>query len=212
MITLDKFEIFKCQSCGFCCRRFICLYPSELQKARLYAQNFGIKIKFKPYRKFFDLKNQKIIVLIYLINHNPCPFLLDNKCLIYHDRFIVCRKYPISSWVELGKVFKFLGLKHEFYDIDFNCSFFQKFPSFKKILNFTPIQQILGTEYNAVLEDKKIWFDLQSQLNHLKKTEKIQIISKAKFQIEMSKNSELEMKKWEELPATQFFKKFTGVH
>ncbi|NVM56281.1 MAG: YkgJ family cysteine cluster protein [Candidatus Helarchaeota archaeon] len=204
---MNKTIQFECQRCGLCCQtKFLCLYPLELNKAKLYAKNFEIKLQFEPLRKILEEKHQKIIIFIYRLIQRPCPFFSDSRCLIQEKKFIACRKYPISNWIDLGKVFRFLGFNNEFYDVDDNCTFIKNHDVFKIALRNLPLSSILTKEYEAILEDKKIWLDLNHQFTLLKKEHKIKVINEQKL-----KKSNLEMyqeilNSWEQISAIEFLK------
>ncbi|MHA1650963.1 MAG: hypothetical protein ACTSYB_12280, partial [Candidatus Helarchaeota archaeon] len=70
-----------------------------------------------------------------MIKQRPCPFLsTENFCLINENKFIACRKYPIQSWIDLGKVFAKLGLTHEYYEIDLNCTSIKTQPALNEAI------------------------------------------------------------------------------
>ncbi|MHA1321906.1 MAG: YkgJ family cysteine cluster protein [Candidatus Helarchaeota archaeon] len=180
---------FQCQKCGNCCnRKFLCLYPFELKKAQKYAQKLKVNIPTEPLQKLFDIKNHKIIILIYRVTIRPCPFTINNQCAIHDNKFIACRKYPISEWVDLGNFFLKLGLSNEFYNVDESCTFIKTNSEFKESLKNCSLEKILPKEYQATQRDKRIWINLITRINKLRKTQKIGIVSEAKF-----KKSDLEM-------------------
>jgi len=204
--------VFECQMCGICCQtKFLCLYPFELNRANFYAQKLNIKLELEPLRAVLDEISQKIIVLIYRMKERPCPFFSDNTCLIHNHKFIACKKYPISQWIDLGSVFSFLGLNSEFYDVDDKCSFIKTHPKFKLALKTVPLSLLLPNEYQAVLRDKKVWIDLQNQLNILKKTHKIKIINENKLKKDDPDKYQEIMNFWEQEPA-DYFINFIKTH
>lgn len=197
--------MFECQMCGVCCQtKFLCLYPFELRRAEYCAHKLNIKLQTEPLRTILDEKSQKIIALIYRVTERPCPFYSNRKCLIQTQKFIACHKYPISQWIDLGKVFSFLGLKNEFYDIDDNCTYIKTHPKFKSFLRTLPLSSILPNEYQAVLEDKKIWITLQTQFTALRRTEKISTINEKKLQRDSPAKYQKILDSWEQVSADDF--------
>lgn len=197
--------IFKCQMCGVCCQtKFLCLYPFELKKAEYWAHKLNINLQTEPLRFILDEKTQKIVVLIYRVTERPCPFYSSKKCSIHTEKFIACHKYPISQWIDLGKVFSFLGLKNEFYDIDDKCTYIKTHPEFKILLKTLSLSAIFPNEYQAVLEDKKIWIALQNQFNDLRKRGKIRKISEKKLQRDSPEKYQLILDSWQKMPADDF--------
>jgi len=200
---------FECQQCGLCCQtKYLCLYPLELNLAKKYAQKLNKELKVEPLRKILDIQHQKIIVLIYRVIDRPCPFFSMNQCQIHQNKFIACRKYPISSWIDLGNAFKILGFNNEFYDVDNKCSFIQTHTAFKKLLTEFPLSSILFNEYQAVLEDKRIWMELDRKFTLLKKQGKITSINENKLKKNNLRQYEEIIKSWEQLSAIDFLNYF----
>jgi Fe-S-cluster containining protein len=197
--------MFKCQMCGVCCEtKFLCLYPFELKKADYWAHKLNIKLQTEPLRMILDEKSQKIVVLIYRVTDRPCPFYSNRKCSIHVEKFVACHKYPISQWIDLGKVFSFLGLKNEFYDVDDKCTYIKTHPEFKTLLRTRPLAAIFPNEYRAVLEDKKIWIALQNRFNALKRTGKIRKINEKKLLRDSPEKYRRILDLWEKVPADDF--------
>jgi Fe-S-cluster containining protein len=69
-----------CKSCqGLCCKRGnIMIFHDEYERL----------VKFKPAIPHSDYDLIKHI-------HGPCPFLENDRCTIYEERPITCRKYPL---------------------------------------------------------------------------------------------------------------------
>jgi Fe-S-cluster containining protein len=40
------------------------------------------------------LKDKKIMVFKWFMDHDDCPFLVDNSCAIYENRPSICRSFP----------------------------------------------------------------------------------------------------------------------
>jgi Fe-S-cluster containining protein len=84
---------------------FLYLYPFtrfgigiqsyEYEKAKDLARKYGIKLKMLPKKVVYDKKSKKIIVFDWFLDHKACPFLKGrNECLIYEERFELCRLFP----------------------------------------------------------------------------------------------------------------------
>jgi Fe-S-cluster containining protein len=71
------------------------LYEFEYKKLKKLAEDKGIKVKFSPFMILFDLNTDKCLVLDWFIDEKICPFLKDNKCIIYDERPLLCRRYPL---------------------------------------------------------------------------------------------------------------------
>ncbi len=200
---------FKCQQCGLCCQtKYLCLYPSELERAKLLAQKLDVEFQVEPLRRILEEKSKKIIVLIYRVTERPCPFFADNKCSIHDTKFVACHKYPISQWIDLGKIFGALGFNNEFYDVDEKCTFIKTHSNFKTALNTQPLSAILPDEYQAVHEDKKIWIELNNQFKILKKEQIIKAINESRLKKENPKEYQIILNSWEQISATDFLNNF----
>ncbi len=81
-----------CTDCGLCCRFFsdLTLYEKEVEEI---VKELGISLeKFKQkYVNSVDTSNDSTT---YSFNI-PCSFLHQNRCMIYHHRFLVCRTFPL---------------------------------------------------------------------------------------------------------------------
>jgi len=168
------------------------------------ALKLNIKLQTEPLRIILDEKSQKIVVLIYRVTERPCPFYSNKKCSIHTEKFVACHKYPISQWIDLGKVFSFLGLKNEFYDIDDKCTYIKTHSEFKTSLKTLPLSAIFPNEYQAVLEDKRIWIALQNQFNDFRRTKKIRKINEKKLQRDSPERYQQILDSWEKVPADDF--------
>lgn len=67
----------------------------EYQKFQALSAAKGIKIRLRPKKVIYDLKRKLTIVFDWLLPCTECPFLKEGKeCLIYEDRFDICRLFP----------------------------------------------------------------------------------------------------------------------
>ena len=81
---------FRCLRCGQCCTVGIgiALLPKDVRTIKGLSYKLGIARS-----KFRDLTYTKD-GLRYI--KYPCPFYKDNECIIYNDRPLACRVYPLS--------------------------------------------------------------------------------------------------------------------
>jgi Fe-S-cluster containining protein len=88
-------EKFICEGCGNCCKKFgpkgLPLFDFEKERALKIAKQLGLKLDIRP-TEIVDGKT-----VLYGMFSEPCPFLKDNKCSIYDERFLICRQFPIFS-------------------------------------------------------------------------------------------------------------------
>lgn len=73
------------------------LWGWEADKLKKRAEELQIDADIKPFRAVFDLNENKTIVISYFLDHDSCPFLRDNGCLVYEDRPLVCGQFPIQT-------------------------------------------------------------------------------------------------------------------
>ena len=110
--------------CGDCCRRFpsninaeeeaflrheiykkkgiIYLYPFrifgipfkpyELPRFKKMAEERGLTFDFKPLKVV--IQNKTPVIIDYFLDMDACPFLKDNKCTVYEQRFEICKAFP----------------------------------------------------------------------------------------------------------------------
>jgi Fe-S-cluster containining protein len=71
----------------------IALFKDEKNSLIKLAKERGVELNIKPLRGFLG-KDKKICVFKWFIDHNECPFLINNSCSIYESRPLVCRSFP----------------------------------------------------------------------------------------------------------------------
>ncbi|MFA5333896.1 MAG: YkgJ family cysteine cluster protein [Candidatus Nanoarchaeia archaeon] len=71
----------------------IALFREEKNSLLKFAKELGIRLKISPLRGFLG-KDKKICVFKWFMDHDECPFLLNNSCRIYNNRPLVCRSFP----------------------------------------------------------------------------------------------------------------------
>ena len=84
------------------------LFDFEAKRFKEWEKEVNIDAKITPSRALFDLNTEKSIIFTYYMDYDSCPFLKDNKCLIYKKkRAFVCRVFPFNKG-------PFLNTKEEF--------------------------------------------------------------------------------------------------
>ena len=96
--------MFKCQSCGLCCKGEanetffgIRLFDFEAKRIKDKAKELAVKASIVPSLIIGDNNSKKELVALYKFNHKDCPFLANNKCLVYEIRPLMCRAFPIIT-------------------------------------------------------------------------------------------------------------------
>ncbi len=70
---------------------------------RKLAKKLNIDLSIKPGLGIPDDLNHQNIIIFWRINHEVCPFLKDNNCLIYEYRPIICKYFPIKVEEKINK-------------------------------------------------------------------------------------------------------------
>ncbi len=69
------------------------LYGWELERIRECSDN---DFKYSPRTVIYDIKSDKMLALLWNIDHDDCPFLDDDKaCKVYDARMMHCRIFPL---------------------------------------------------------------------------------------------------------------------
>jgi len=195
-------KVFSCLQCGNCCKtKFLCLYPHELEKATKLAQQLNINLEFEPLLSRIDFKNKVILDLIYKLKIRPCPFYIENKCLIHDKRFIACKKYPYANWTKTPKLFvKLMKFPEYFYELDTKCSFISKFyPSKRNIPD-----HIFPLEYKALKMDMTVFQKIEDKLNELNDNSIIELKKEIKFKESFPEQYKNIQNNWEHIPFTNY--------
>lgn len=135
---MDKFI---CHGCAKCCKKFgpkgLPLFDFEVEKATKIANSRNIKLDIRPTEVFLDKKSGLKFAVLYGLFQEPCPFLKENKCSIYDERFMICQQFPVFSTASF-KFNKVQGIP-EFME----CSSFDTKKQFS---------QFLGNEFKSINE------------------------------------------------------------
>lgn len=66
--------------------------PDEVERFKEIAKKKNVVANFKPLKVI--IKDGKPVIIDYFLDADACPFLINNSCTIYEDRFSVCRAFP----------------------------------------------------------------------------------------------------------------------
>lgn len=100
---------FTCNSCGDCCSNFgdlgtLPLFNDEKKRLEELGKNLNISTEFIPENVMMDDITGAIFCGNWGMKGNPCPFLdKNNKCLIYKNRPLICKAFPIYKIVKSEK-------------------------------------------------------------------------------------------------------------
>jgi len=74
------------------------LFDFEAKRFKEWEKQVNINAKIMPSRVILDLNTNKSIIVTYYMDYDSCPFLKDNKCLIYDKkRSFICRLFPFNK-------------------------------------------------------------------------------------------------------------------
>ena len=113
------FKGFKCTHCSVCCRnitkgekkvtkdevgifytmdqrsRTVSLWRWEMDRLKQRADELGIPVTLRPLSFIVDTRNSRAIITLYYIDHEACPFLVDERCKVWSDRPFTCKIFPV---------------------------------------------------------------------------------------------------------------------
>jgi Fe-S-cluster containining protein len=72
----------------------------EVKRINDLSKEKGVNVKIKPLYSIFDVTNQVSLVYRWILEGKDCPFLKDNQCLIYNERPLRCRTYPLAVYFQ----------------------------------------------------------------------------------------------------------------
>ena len=73
------------------------LFDFEAKRFKEWQKDVKIDAKIKPSRVILDLESNRAIVVTYYMDYDACPFLKDNKCVLYDKyRAYICRMFPFN--------------------------------------------------------------------------------------------------------------------
>lgn len=85
------------------------LFDFEAKRFRKWEKEVNVNAKIMPSRAIFDLNSNTSIIFTYYMDYDNCPFLKENKCLIYNKkRAFICRLFPFNKgpFLKTGEEFK----------------------------------------------------------------------------------------------------------
>jgi len=85
------------------------LFDFEAKRFKEWEKETNINAKIMPSRVILDQNTNKSIIVTYYMDYDSCPFLNDNKCLIYSKkRAFICRFFPFNKgpFLKTGEDFK----------------------------------------------------------------------------------------------------------
>ena len=128
------------------------LFDFEAKRFKQWEKDVDIDAKIKPSRVILDLNTNKSIIFTYYMDYDSCPFLKDNKCLIYDKyRSFICRLFPFNKgpFLRTGDKFK-------------NEEMFGSCPSLKDILPnlekndkgilVKQLQEVFGSDFLNIIQ------------------------------------------------------------
>jgi len=101
-----KMKQFRCLRCGDCCAAkysgnnigHIPIYLDEIQNLIEKSKKFEKNIKIEPGFVYADNLNKQLIIATFEMSiKGKCEFY-DDGCIIYNDRPITCKAYPIMTF------------------------------------------------------------------------------------------------------------------
>jgi len=179
---------FQCERCGRCCNpsqfekdivHYIPLYLDEVDNIIQLARHNNLKIDLEPDLMYFDELNQQLIIVTYAlrIDNRGCPFY-HSGCMIYDQRPITCKAYPISIFRSNDNTG--IILKPE-------CSFVQKYGVSLKELDYYEMSDVFGNEFPFSREIQIRGNSITDQIIELEKFGKIRV--PVKLPVEMTEET-----------------------
>ena len=74
----------------------LALFEFEVEHLKQLAKEKNIVLKIAPLKGFLSSDGTPII-FNWMLDHDSCPFLENNRCLIYDDRPLVCQSFPLFT-------------------------------------------------------------------------------------------------------------------
>ena len=154
------------------------LLDFEAKRFKKWAQEVSIDPKIMPARVIFDLNSNKSIITAYYMDYKSCPFLMDNKCIIYNKkRAFICRFFPFnqSPFLKTGEK---LRIKDMFGDcpeikdiiptLNDKEQLYETFgEDFLNIVEYDYINEWINKTIIDLIKDKKIRPAMNYPYNHL---------------------------------------------
>jgi len=201
---------FECDCCGECCKKFqpnlsefselisdlngpeyyynvreiagLPLFEWEVKELNNESKKLGISLEIKPDKIVIDLLSNKKIVYSWKLLQEPCPFLKNNKCLVYDKRPLICKGYPLS--IKIDEVTDALSADK---DVSCKCAFW---PKDDPIINFYKyLYEVYDNCFIAAIKMKQIEKNYLDIFILLEKLGKIKLMKYEKQQPAFEKSS-----------------------
>ncbi len=79
-------------------RMTILLLDWEARQLDRMAEKMGIVFRYTPFMAAKDSRSDRVLVLVWNMDHDDCPFLDErSRCKVYDDRPLHCMSFPIST-------------------------------------------------------------------------------------------------------------------
>ncbi|MHC1591109.1 MAG: YkgJ family cysteine cluster protein [Candidatus Helarchaeales archaeon] len=137
--------------CGNCCQhpsdagesqRYIPVYLDEISVLEELARKHDVDLDLKEDVMYPDFLNKQLIVISHALKFsNTCPFYDPeiSGCIIYEQRPLTCKAYPVSIWREDG----FRTLMH----LENECHFIKAHHDDLLIKQFDELQEYFSEEF-----------------------------------------------------------------
>ena len=169
---------FKCLACGFCCthadkdfsaRRYIPIFYNEINHLNELAEKLDVYIEIIPDLMYPDSLNNVYIVTTYSLTFPDICGFFDKKigCLIYEDRPLTCKSYPLSLFREDGlrKMLK----------VETSCKFVGKNIDLTLNKDFNELKEFFPYEYEIALQILIKGKEILTKIVQLEKEKKINL-------------------------------------
>lgn len=109
---MEEEQKFVCKKCGTCCRLSetkeqggLAIDEWDIKRLLKLAKEKGKVLDINPVYGIYDSISKKRLVIQYGLYENGknCPFLENNKCLIYNERPLFCRAFPVALESPFGR-------------------------------------------------------------------------------------------------------------
>ena len=148
-------SIFNCLRCGSCCkhvdqdyaeRRYIPIFFDEINKLSKLAEEMELEINILPDLTYPDKLNNVCIITSYVLTFEELCSFFDKKkgCLIYQERPLTCKSFPITVWREDGH--------RKLLKVETSCLFVKKNLNETLAKNFNELKNFFPQEYKVAEE------------------------------------------------------------
>lgn len=100
---------FKCSRCGYCCTHLL-TSRGDLTYGLYLSPS---EAKYFPKEVVFPLFKNGDNIFAYQLGMDICPHFNENKCLIYENRPLGCKAFPLKSLTEVETDFCTFTKEHK---------------------------------------------------------------------------------------------------